>query len=135
MEKGQSEPGAKQRWSAGRKRDVVLRLMRGEAIDAVSREMGVEIYRLEEWRKKALEGMERALKSREGDPLDEKRKAAKLHIATRQPFWRSTSEHLAGYPETGIFSGGWRPVLLIFKRFLCTYDLPPRAAPACLFAH
>lgn len=80
MEKKRGESGAKQRWNAGRKRDVVLRLMRGEAIDAVSREVGIEIYRLEEWRKKALEGMETALKSREGDPLDEELKAAKLHI-------------------------------------------------------
>jgi transposase len=80
MEKKQGAFGSKQRWSAGRKRDVVLRLMRGEAIDAVSREVGVEIYKLEEWRKKALEGIEAVLKSREGDPLDEELRAAKQHI-------------------------------------------------------
>lgn len=80
MDKKQGALGPNQRWSAGRKRDVVLRLMRAEAIEAVSREVGVEIYRLEEWRKKALEGMETALKSREGDPLDEELKAAKQHI-------------------------------------------------------
>ena len=33
------EPG--QRWSASRKRDVVLRLLHGEPLDAVSREVGV----------------------------------------------------------------------------------------------
>jgi len=37
-----------QRWSAGRKREVVLRLLRGESLDALSREVGVEIYRLEQ---------------------------------------------------------------------------------------
>jgi transposase-like protein len=30
-----------QRWSAARKREVVLRLLRGEALEAVSREVGV----------------------------------------------------------------------------------------------
>ena len=30
------------RWSAGRKREVVLRLLRGESFDVLSREVGVE---------------------------------------------------------------------------------------------
>ena len=34
-----------QRWSAGRNREVVLRMLRGESLDALSRELGVEIYR------------------------------------------------------------------------------------------
>lgn len=58
-----------QRWSLSRKRDVVLRLLRGEPIQALSRELGVEIYRLEEWRDKALLGMESGLRERDGDPL------------------------------------------------------------------
>ena len=32
----------------GRKREVVLRVLRGESLDALSRELGVEIYRLDE---------------------------------------------------------------------------------------
>ena len=40
--------GPKQRWSARRKREVVLRLLRGEPLDAPSRELGVEVYRLEQ---------------------------------------------------------------------------------------
>jgi hypothetical protein len=47
-----------------------LRLLRGEPVDALSRELGVEIYRLEEWRRKALLGMETALRERSGDPLN-----------------------------------------------------------------
>jgi len=43
MEKKQGVLCPNQRWSAQRKRDVVLRLMQGEAVDAVSRELGVEI--------------------------------------------------------------------------------------------
>ena len=40
---GSLAPG--QRWSASRKRDVVLRLLRGESLEALSVEAGVEIYR------------------------------------------------------------------------------------------
>jgi transposase len=58
-------PSAPQRWSAQRKRDLVLRLLRGEALESVSRETGVEVYRLEEWKKRALAGMEAGLRERE----------------------------------------------------------------------
>lgn len=57
------------RWSTRRKAEVVIRILRGEPIDALSRELGVEVYRLEEWREKALYGMEAGLKERECDPL------------------------------------------------------------------
>ena len=75
---GSLRPG--QRWSAGRKRDVVLRLLRGESLDALSREVGVEIYRLEEWRERALAGLDLGLKDRQGDPLSAALDAAKRHI-------------------------------------------------------
>ena len=70
--------GPGQRWSAGRKRDVVLRLLRGESLDAVSREVGVELYRLEDWKERALAGLELGLRDQAGEPaaLD----AAKRHI-------------------------------------------------------
>ena len=58
-----------QRWSAGRKREVVMRLLRGEPIDGLSRELGVEIYRLEEWQAQALAGIDGSLKSRQNDPV------------------------------------------------------------------
>ena len=61
--------GQGQRWTAARKREVVLRLFRGEPLDLLSRELGVELYRLEKWRDAALAGMEEALKARNGDPL------------------------------------------------------------------
>jgi transposase len=57
------------RWSTRRKAGVVIRMLAGEPIDALSRELGVEVYRLEEWRDKALFGMEAGLKERECDPL------------------------------------------------------------------
>jgi len=64
------DPSGVRRWSFQRKREVALRLLRGEAVEALSRELGVEIYRLEEWRRKALLGMEEALRERVGDPLN-----------------------------------------------------------------
>ena len=57
-----------QRWSAGRKREVVLRMLRGESVDALSRELNIEIYRLEQWREKALSGIDESLKKRQNDP-------------------------------------------------------------------
>ena len=36
-------------WSVNRKKEVVLRLLRGVPLDALSRETGIEIYRLEKW--------------------------------------------------------------------------------------
>jgi len=61
--------GQGQRWTAARKREVVLRIFRGEPLELLSRELGVELYRLEKWRDAALAGMEEALKTRNGDPL------------------------------------------------------------------
>ena len=72
--------GPKERWSVRRKREVVLRLMRGEPVDTLSRELGVEIYRLEQWREKALLGIDEALRDRTGDPLEVELDAAKRHI-------------------------------------------------------
>ena len=69
-----------QRWSLARKREVALRLLRGEPIDALSRELGVEVYRLEKWRDRALSGMDAGLKEREGDPVADQLDAAMRRI-------------------------------------------------------
>lgn len=59
--------GPGQRWSVSRKREVVLRLLRGESAELLSRELGVPIYRLEQWRAKADAALDGALKERETD--------------------------------------------------------------------
>lgn len=64
-ETGPLGPG--QRWSLARKRGVVLRLLRGEAAELVSREIGVPVYKLERWLEKAEAALEDALKEREAD--------------------------------------------------------------------
>lgn len=55
------------RWGMKRKAELVLRLLRGEPLDALSRQTAVPVPRLEEWRAQALSGMEQGLKCREHD--------------------------------------------------------------------
>jgi len=61
--------GPGQRWSVARKREVTLRLLRGESLEALSRELGVEMYRLEAWRERAHAGIDASLRERTGDPV------------------------------------------------------------------
>jgi transposase len=68
------------RWSSGRKREVVLRLLRGESVEAISREVSVPIYKLEQWRDRALAGMESGLKERENDPVEKQLDEANRRI-------------------------------------------------------
>ena len=75
---GPLAPG--QRWSAARKREVVLRLMRGEAVELLSRELGLPVFKLEHWRQKAEAALEGALKDREADPADGQLAAAMQRI-------------------------------------------------------
>jgi transposase len=75
---GPLAPG--QRWSAGRKRDVVLRLMRGESAELLSRELSLPIVKLEQWRQKAEAALEGALKEREADQADSQLAAAMQRI-------------------------------------------------------
>ena len=56
-----------QRWSVARKREVVLRLLRGESVELLSRELAVPIFKLEQWRAKADAALDGALKEREAD--------------------------------------------------------------------
>ncbi len=72
------EPG--QRWSMVRKREVALRILRGESMDALSRELGVEMYRLEQWRDRALAGIDASLRERGNDPVQAELDQAKKRI-------------------------------------------------------
>ena len=75
---GPLAPG--QRWSVARKREVVLRLLRGESAELLSRELGLPISKLEQWRRKADAALEDALKEREADPADGQLTAALRRI-------------------------------------------------------
>ena len=65
---GRGEAKVPERWSAGKKTEVVLRLLRGEDLVEVSREMQVSPPELEEWRRVFLETGQQGLKRRSRDP-------------------------------------------------------------------
>jgi hypothetical protein len=58
------------RMSARRKQDAVLRLLRGEDLELVSRALGVTAAELSGWREAFLAGGEACLKSRPADGRD-----------------------------------------------------------------
>jgi hypothetical protein len=64
-------PGRERRMTAGRKRDAVLRLLRGEPLEIVARELAVTAADLSGWRDAFLEAGAASLKSRERDDRDE----------------------------------------------------------------
>ena len=59
------------RFSARRKRETVLRLLRGEDLESVSRELGVTAARASRWRDQFLAAGQAGLKSRAPDARDE----------------------------------------------------------------
>jgi transposase len=61
---GRPEGGREVRWSARRKEEVVLRLLRGEALDALARETGWPAGRISAWREEFLVAGREGLKSR-----------------------------------------------------------------------
>ena len=64
--------GGERRMTAGRKRDAVLRLFRGEPLEIVARELSVTAADLSAWRDAFLEAGAASLKTRERDDRDEK---------------------------------------------------------------
>jgi hypothetical protein len=58
--------------TAGRKRDAVMRLLRGEPLEIVARELAVTAADLSAWRDAFLEAGAASLKSRARDGRDEK---------------------------------------------------------------
>ena len=57
------------RFSAGRKREVVMRLLRGEDLESVSRAVGITAARAAHWRAQFLAAGQVGLKSRATDAL------------------------------------------------------------------
>ncbi len=53
-----------QRWSAKKKGDVVLRILRGESMELLSRELGVAMHDLQEWHDSFVSAGAAALRSR-----------------------------------------------------------------------
>ena len=68
------------RWTASRKMEVVLRYLRGESLDSLSRAIGVPASDIEEWYHAAMRGIESSLKSRNNEPIQAELDAAKRRI-------------------------------------------------------
>jgi transposase len=68
------------RWSAARKMEIVLRHIRGESLESLSRAIGVAASHIEKWHQRVIQGMELALKERENDPLQKDLDLAKKRI-------------------------------------------------------
>src|SRR3954471_11795753 len=66
-----SAPTHRRRMSAGRKRDAVLRLLRGEDLELVSRDLAVTAAELGGWREQLLAAGEVSSRSRPADARDD----------------------------------------------------------------
>ncbi len=77
---GTAGPGRGGRMSRQRKRDAVLRLLRGEALETVSRSLGVTAATLSGWRDAFLAAGEASLSTRpaDGEALATERLKARL---------------------------------------------------------
>src|SRR5512144_168915 len=71
---GRPEGGREVRWSARRKEEVVLRLLRGEGLDALARETGQAAGTIAGWREDFLQAGHEGLKSRPA-PVEDRRLA------------------------------------------------------------
>ncbi len=69
------------RWSVKRKYAAVLRLLRGEDLETVSRELGVTAATLSGWRDQFLDGGAANLKAREADVDNEETQRLKSLVA------------------------------------------------------
>ena len=68
------------RFSARRKQETVLRLLRGEDLETVSRELGVAAHELSSWRERFLPSGQVALRQRPADDRDEEIQRLKTKI-------------------------------------------------------
>jgi len=69
------------RWSAKRKAAAILRLLRGEDLETLSRELGVTAATLSGWRDQFLAGGEANLRARETDVENEETQRLKSLVA------------------------------------------------------
>ena len=68
------------RWSARKKADAVVRLLRGESVDELSRELRVEAHRLQAWRDEFVASGLEGLKGKPLAPEDRRLKEAERKI-------------------------------------------------------
>ena len=70
----------KRRFSARRKTEAVLRLLRGEDLETLSRELSVAAHELSRWHERFLASGQASLKQRLGDERDKEIKRLKTKV-------------------------------------------------------
>ena len=70
----------RKRWSRQARKEVVLRILAGESIEELSRELQEETYRLEEWRDAAVAAMDIGLQGKGKDVKDKEIEKARATI-------------------------------------------------------
>ena len=70
----------KGRFSARRKHEAVLRLLRGEDLESVSRELGITAARASQWREQFLVAGQAGLRSRAREALDDDQRRLQAKI-------------------------------------------------------
>src|SRR5215217_4703089 len=126
------------RWSAGKKMEAVLRLLGGESLEELSRELQVEAHRLAAWRDDFLEGGKDALKGqrpdRSGDDRALRQAERKVgQLTMENEILRAAAEKRAlllhpwvGWARPG--SGGHSPpTLSMASPMSASGDLKPKA--------
>jgi len=71
------------RWSARRKEEVVLRLLRGESLDALARECGQPAGQISRWREEFLAAGREGLKARPSPPEERELREAQRKIGAQ----------------------------------------------------
>jgi hypothetical protein len=100
---GRPKGGREVRWSARRKEEVVLRLLRGESMDALARETGQAAGTISSWREEFLAAGREGLKSRprpveERQLADAQRKIGEL--ALDNDILRGLLEEMGRHPRS-----------------------------------
>src|SRR3982750_2622554 len=100
---GRPKGGREVRWSARRKEEVVLRLLRGESLDALARETGQAAGTISAWREEFLAAGREGLKSRprpveERQLADAQRKVGEL--ALDNDILRGLVEEMGRHPRS-----------------------------------
>jgi transposase len=81
---GEPEASREVRWSAHRKEQAVLRLLRGESLDLLARETGQPADRIAGWREEFLQAGREGLKSRPRPEDDRRLVAAQRKVGELQ---------------------------------------------------
>ena len=98
---GRPEGGREVRWSARRKEEVVLRLLRGEGLDALARETGQAVGTISRWREEFLAAGREGLRSRPA-PVEDRRLVEaqrKIGESMEIDILRALNEEMDGRPH------------------------------------